>query len=117
MKKTFLIVSALVLGTGALLVSTPNVFAYRGDASVTGPNYTPERHEKMEKVLENKDFSSWKELMQGMGRVTTIVNEQNFNRFAEMHQLREEGKINEANQIRQELGLGINKGMGRGYNR
>lgn len=59
--------------------------------------------------------------MQGRGRVTQVITEQNFNRFAEMHQLREEEKIDETNKIRAglELGLGNRSGncQGDGYAR
>jgi hypothetical protein len=50
--------------------------------------------------------------MQGKGRVSEVVTEENFARFAEAHRLATEGKIEEARQIRQELGLGLNDGNG-----
>ncbi|KKU56319.1 MAG: hypothetical protein UX78_C0010G0037 [Candidatus Amesbacteria bacterium GW2011_GWA2_47_11] len=114
MNKAILTISALALGAGVLFATVPSALAYRGDPNVQGPNYSPERHEAMEKAFENKDYNAWKELMKGRGRVTQVVNEQNFNRFAEMHQLRVEGKVDEANQIRQELGLGLHDGSGAG---
>ena len=89
-----------------------SVSAYRGDANQKGPNYTSERHAQMEQIFEARDYNGWKNLMTGRGRVTDVINEGNFNRFAEMHQLQEDGKTAEANTIRQELGL--NNGNGRG---
>lgn len=86
--------------------------AYRGDISVKGPNFTEERHESMETAFESNDFSAWQKLMAGRGRVTQIINQENFSKFAEMHKLMEDGKIVEAQKIRTELGLG--QGMGRG---
>lgn len=114
MKTTSIIaaVTAIVLG-GAVLAPT-NVFAYRGDPSVTGPNYTAERHEAMEKAFDTKDYNSWKTLMTGKGRVTQVVTAQNFARFAEAHNLAEQGKTAEANAIRTELGLGLHNGSGQG---
>ncbi|MFA7319599.1 MAG: hypothetical protein WC022_03335 [Parcubacteria group bacterium] len=111
-----------VLGLAIVGVTaySTGVFAYQGDVSQKGPNYTPERHAQMEKAFENNDYNAWKELMNGRGRVTEVVNEGNFNRFSEMHRLMEEGKTDEANQIRQGLGLGQggkdgqNKGMNNG---
>jgi len=103
--------AAAVIIMGAL--ATAGAYAYRGDPGQFGPNYTPERHEQMEKAFENKDYNAWKSLMNGRGRVSEVVNEANFSRFAEMHELMEDGKIDEANQIRQELGLGIGGGYGR----
>lgn len=85
--------------------------AYQGDYTKKGPNYTTERHETMEKAFENNDYTAWKNLMQNKGRVTEIVNANNFSKFAEAHNLAEQGKYEEANQIRQELGLRTNNGQ------
>jgi len=114
MKKT-----AIVLGTGVLLLGglsalSGTVSAYRGDPAVKGPEYSEERHESMTKAFENKDFNSWKGMMQGRGRVLDVVNEDNFPKFVEAHNLAMEGKIDEAKQIRTELGLGIGSGAGQG---
>jgi len=81
-------------------------FAYQGDPSVQGPNYTPERHEAMTAAFETGDYNAWKELMSGKGRVTQVVNETNFAQFAQAHELSENGDIAGANEIRTELGLG-----------
>jgi hypothetical protein len=104
--------AALVLGGIALAPGVVN--AYQGDPNVQGPNYTPERHEAMTEAFENKDYQAWKNLMQGKGRVTQVVNEDNFDKFAQAHQLALEGKTEEANQIRAELGLGQRNGSGMG---
>jgi len=109
MNKTLLTISAGILATGVLLTTASNVLAYRGDPNTQGPNYSPQRHEEMEKAFENNDYNAWKKLMQGKGRVTQVVNEANFNRFAQMHKLRLDGKADEANKIRAELGLGLHK--------
>jgi len=110
-------VMAVVIG-GATLVPSA-VEAYRGDPSVLGPNHTEERHGAMTTAFENQDYQSWKEQMQGRGRVTEVITEENFARFAEAHRLALEGKTDEANQIRAELGLGQGQrngdGQGRGY--
>ncbi len=120
MNKTILGLTALVIGTGVIFASASSVAAYKGDPAVKGPNYTAERHAAMEKAFENKDFSQWFALMQGKGRVTQVVNKDNFAKFAEAHELAEDGKIVEANQIRTEIGLnqhnGSGKGMGMGRN-
>jgi hypothetical protein len=104
--------SALVIG-GAML-APQMAFAYRGDPNVKGPNYTEERHEAMEKAFETKDYTAWKNLMQGKGRVTQFVNKDNFEKFAEAHELAEQGKSAESLKIRQELGLGLQNGRGQG---
>lgn len=114
MNKAQLAISALVLGTGVLFATANGVFAYRGDPNVQGPNYSPERHTAMTKAFENNDYNAWKNLMQGKGRVTQVVNEGNFAKFAEAHKLALEGKTEEAESIRRELGLGLRNGSGQG---
>lgn len=115
-KKTMLLgAAALVLGG---LVMFPRLAgAYHGDPSVQGPDCTPEKHEVMTQAFENNDYNAWKEQMNGKGRVTQVINEENFARFAEAHRLAEEGNYEEADQIREELGLRTKNGekAGAGY--
>jgi hypothetical protein len=106
-KSIFLGATALILGGLAILPHS--IQAYQGNPSIKGPNCTPERHEAMEKAFANNDYNSWKELMFGKGKVTQIVNQNNFARFAQAHKLAEAGKTEEATKIRQELGLGLGK--------
>lgn len=112
--KTVVISAALVavILAGAYSFSS----AYRGDDTQKGPNYTEERHEAMEKAFENTDYNEWKNLMaeNSRGRVMDVVNEDNFARFSEAHRLMEEGRYEEARQIRAELGLGLRNGEGKG---
>jgi len=78
-----------------------------------GRNYSPERHERMEKAFETNNYDAWKTEMEKntrRGRVMDAVNKDNFSKFSQMHKLREEGKDDEANKIREELGL-----QGRGH--
>ncbi len=114
MNKKTMLLGAVALGLGGLAVSPKLVEAYQGDPSVRGPNCTAERHEAMTQAFENNDYNAWEEQMQGRGRVTEVVNEDNFARFAEAHRLALEGNVDEANQIRQEFGLGQQKGGVRG---
>lgn len=124
MLKKGIVLGVLGLAIAGVAAYSTGVFAYRGDASQKGPNYTPERHEQMEKAFNDNDYNAWKNLMNGKGRVTTVINEGNFNRFSEAHKLMEEGKNDEANKIRQGLGLGqggkngqgVSKGQNRGGN-
>lgn len=90
------------------------VSAYQGDPSVQWPNYTPERHEDMEEAFETNNFEAWSNLMEGKGRVTQVVNADNFSRFAEAHKLAENGDLEWAKAIRAELGLGLKDGSNRG---
>ncbi len=121
MNKKIIILGTAGLVLGGFLLSSEKALAYRGDSSVQGPNYSEERHDAMTQAFESNDYNAWKELMQGKGRVTQVINEQNFARFAEAHKLALEGRIDEAQAIREELGLGLQngsgRGMGRGYGR
>jgi hypothetical protein len=103
---------ALTAIVGTLIAGS--AYAYQGDYSKKGPNYTKERHAAMEKAFEKKDFNAWKSLMQSRGRVTQVINAQNFAKFAQVHELVEQGKTAEANKIRAELGLGLHNGTGMG---
>jgi dihydrodipicolinate synthase/N-acetylneuraminate lyase len=117
--------NSVFIGT-ALFVATIFAGAYsfssahQGDGQV-GPNYSPERHEAMEQAFENNDYSAWKELMSEMSgrRVTDVINEDNFSKFVEAHNLAEDGKYEEAREIRRDLGLGLRNGdgSGRGFGR
>lgn len=96
-----------VLALGIVLMAPKAVDAYQGDPGVRGPYYTEERHEAMEKAFETNDYTAWKNLMQGRGRLMQIISRDNFAKFAKAHELAEQGKIDEANKIRAELGLGL----------
>jgi len=112
-KKSIIVGASALLLTG--LVLTPGlVQAYRGDPSVQGSNYSEERHTEMTAAFEDKDYDAWKNLMQGRGRVTQVVNANNFDKFVQAHQYALEGNLEEANKIRAELGLGLRNGSGQG---
>ena len=113
-KKILGLVGVATLALGALVILPSMTQAYRGDATVKGPNYTVERHDAMEKAYEQNDFTSWQKLMTGRGNVTKVVNKDNFAKFAQIHKLTEEGKTAEANALRAELGLGLHNGQGNG---
>jgi len=106
-----LTIGLLGLAAVAAIAYSSSAYAYRGDGTQNGPNYSPERHEAMLKAFENKDYETWKNLMQGRG-AAKVVTADNFARFTEMHNLMLQGKTDEAAKIRTELGLG--QGQGRG---
>lgn len=68
MKKSTLGLGALTLILGTTFLSASTALAYRGDPTVTGPNYSVEHHTAMQKAFENKDYTAWKNLMQGRCR-------------------------------------------------
>lgn len=98
-----------------MLLISGDAFAYKGDPKVQGPNYSEERHSQMIEVFENKDYDTWKNLMsdRGQARIVEIITEENFDTFTQIHNLMIEGKTEEAQELRQELGLGQKNGTGR----
>jgi hypothetical protein len=107
-----------LIGLFALMVvgivfSASMVSAYRGDYSVSGPEFTEERHEAIENAFETLDYNTWYELMTENGRqsrVTELVTEDNFAIFVQAHEAAESGDYESAAALRTELGL--NNGVG-----
>jgi hypothetical protein len=122
MNKSVKIIGASFIAIAAIALVVFPALAYRGDYSVKGPAYSPERHTIMTEAFANNDFEAWSALMDGRGRVTDVITVENFSRFAEAHRLAQEGDFEGANQIRAELGLrtpngerlGANYGKGQG---
>ena len=122
MNKKTLLVAVLAMGVlGTVGIS--QVSAYRGDYTEVGPNHTEEREDAMVKVMAEKDYEGWKELMTEDGRTPGVLrkvdSQEEFNQFAEAYELGKDGKVEEANAIRSELGLGNgggNKGQNKGGN-
>jgi len=114
MKKTTLGLGVLALILGVVAISAESVMAYKGNHDAKCTNYTEERHTAMEESFKTGNYDDWKNLMQGKGKLTQIINEGNFAKFAEAHELMEQGNVTEAEKIRQELGLGQKDGLTRG---
>ena len=112
-----LVGSLAVAMMGAFAISS--AMAHQGDYSKQGPAYSPERHTAMTEAMDNNDYEAWRELMADRGRVTQVINAENFARFAEARQLAHDGDLEGADTIRQELGLRTRNGekVGAGYKR
>ncbi len=114
----------IVLGTlavallGVIAFTTKDADAYRGDYTQVGPNHTQEREAQMEEVFESKDYKAWVTLMTQDGRnpgvLEKIDSQEDFNSFIQARELALSGKTQEANAIREELGLGQGQGRGNG---
>lgn len=115
MKKITL--GTLLLVAGVVGVSSLSAFAYKGDVNIKGPNYSAPRHDAMTKAFATKDYEAWKKLMGDKGNVSKVVTKDNFLKFTEMHNLMQQGKKVEAQKLRQELGLGMHNGSGKGAGR
>lgn len=103
-----------VLGLAALGIAVFASGAFASQGSVIGqfgPNYSPERHTQMTQAFANNDYASWKNFMGNRG-AAKVVTQDNFSKFKEMHDFMLAGKVDEANKIRQELGLGNGQGRG-----
>lgn len=103
------------------IITTASVHAQTSDQAdnrgpqnrgINGPN--SEQRQAILEAIENNDYNAWKELV-GDRPIADQINESNFAKFVEMHQL-----IDQARQIGQELGLkgkpGPGMGMGHGFN-
>ena len=110
MKKT------TVLGITALLIVgllSSVAVAYKGDYSLKGPDCTPERHDRIQQAIEQRDYIAWYGIMVEDGRmskVTRVVTEQNFEVFAKAYEAGKAGDVEAAQELRAELGL--NDGVG-----
>lgn len=124
LKMTKLTSTFLALGVFVAISST-QAFAYRGDPSVQGPNYSKERHEKMLKIMDTTvdantlklNYAEWKKLMANKPVLQKVDTLEEFKAFLEMRKLKLQGKDTEAAKLREKLGLSQGKGQGRGCNR
>ena len=105
-------IAALALGLVAVSSISP-ILAYRGDATVKGPNYTEERHETNVNAFEKGDYKAWVANMSGRG-ATRFVNESNFKEFAAAQLAAQKGDSTLLNAFRAKYGMGQGTGMGRG---
>jgi len=98
---------ALTLGLGL----SGTAFAAQ-DFSKKSPGYSDSFDTQMTKIMASGDFEAWKALvMSKTGKVDPLITKDNFAKFAEAWKLAKEGKIKEANVIRQELGLKATEAM------
>jgi len=110
----------LTLGAGgtAFAANTPSVKALR-------ENFQDKKAE-MQEIFENNDFATWKanieeranEQKKMAEEMLQNATEENFQKMKQVHTLMQEGKVDEANALREELGLpemggkGMHRGMG-----
>jgi hypothetical protein len=114
MNKKTIALGITTLTIGGLTLGSTAVDAYRGDPSIQGPNYTEERHQAISQAFANNDYTAWKDLMSGKGRATQVITQENFSKFAEAHSLALAGQLDQAREIRAELGLGLGNQTGNG---
>lgn len=85
-----------------------------------------ERHDAIEEAIEANDFKAWSKLSSEFdrGRAFQVITEETFPTFVKMHNAMEAGDYEEADALREELGLtsprdgsGFKGGMGKGNGR
>ena len=108
-------IAALALGLVAIKSFTP-VLAYRGDATVKGPNYTEERHQINLTAFEKADYNAWVANMAGRG-ATRFVNESNFKEFATAQLASQNGDSSLLTAFRAKYGMGQGSKNGNGQGR
>ncbi|MFA6519031.1 MAG: hypothetical protein WCV93_05295 [Candidatus Shapirobacteria bacterium] len=97
-------IATLALGLVAVKSFTP-ALAYRGDATVKGPNYTEARHATNVTAFEKGDYKAWVANMAGRG-ATRFVNEANFKEFATAQLASQKGDSTLLNAFRAKYGMG-----------
>jgi len=117
--KIVLGLAALALGLVAVKSANP-VLAYRGDATVKGPNYTEERHNINVTAFQKGDYKAWATNMAGKG-ATRFVNESNFGEFSKAQVASQNGDSTLINAFRSKYGMGQGSkngtGQGTGFGR
>ena len=120
MKSKLIALGALVVALlGVIAFTTKQVDAYRGDYTQVGPNHTEEREAEMDAIFADPEnsYGEWVALMTEDGRkpgVVDKISEEEFPAFAQAHKLAQEGDIEGANAIREDLGLGQGQRRGGG---
>ncbi len=97
-------------------------YAYKGYPNVKGPNYNADVHEKLEAAMEAGDYDTWIKIRQDnnlptKGRIFRVINEDNFDKYVELHEANLAGDTEKADAIKAELGLGqgmMKRGNGQG---
>ncbi len=112
MKLSKVLITAAVFGL-FLTAGALSTYAFRGGGGGKGgPNFDSEKNQAIQESLENGDYNTWKELVADTPMANENITEENFARFAEMHKLMQEGNREEAEALREELGLPEKGGFG-----
>lgn len=104
---------AALMGIGFAMAMTASADTGMGYGAQRG-DCDAEQHEAVEAALEAGDYEAWKELHGDRGRIASVVTEENFATFVEMHEAMEDGDMEKAQELRTELGLGVRPQDGSG---
>lgn len=97
-QKNIITISAAVVAVVAVLGLSAYTFA-AGNRGSWG------NKEAFKEAVEAGNYEAWSELVGGKGKIGEIINNENFSQFSQMHNLMQEGKVEEAKAIAEELGL------------
>lgn len=86
-------------------------YAYKGDPSVKGPNYDADIQAQLEAAMDANDYDAWLQVREDnnlptRGKIFSVITEENFDLYVEMHEANLAGDYETADEIRSELGLG-----------
>jgi hypothetical protein len=86
-------------------------YAYKGNPDVKGPNYDAAVHEQLEAAMDAGNYDTWLKIRQDnnlptKGRIFQVINKDNFDKYAKLHQANLAGDTTKVDAIRAELGLG-----------
>ena len=130
MEQRKIIMKKKIISTVVLISVIAAGVAFSGvSALAKGPQAQNGNREQVKNAIENNDYEAWKKLTEernSNAKVLEKINASNFSKLKEMHQLMQDGKVDEANKIRQELGLpdrgekkafqnGFQKGLKQGH--
>lgn len=89
-----------------LIASIASLLLVNVALAATPAKTDPTLHAKIEAAIEANDYNAWATLMGNKG-VAQKINKDNWPKFVQIHTLEEQGKTQEANVLRKELGLGL----------
>lgn len=109
--KFYLLASIIGLIITTLTVSAI-ASAYQGKSDFSSKQFSTEKFQEMqiqrqdlEEAISSRNYQAWKKIIDSRPRITDYVTADNFEKFAQMHELMQAGKFDEAKVVAQELGL------------
>ncbi|PLX20643.1 hypothetical protein C0584_05380 [Candidatus Parcubacteria bacterium] len=94
--------------TGIIAISA--IVATFGVTAITSAHFggyglDEEQRDAVEAAIEDGDYGTWKSIQNSIPRITDLITEDNFSEYSEMHNLMQSGDFEEAEVLREELGL------------
>ncbi|MEM4396866.1 MAG: hypothetical protein QXR30_04400 [Candidatus Woesearchaeota archaeon] len=123
--KNKILFGILALFVLSALVSVFAVSSF-GNPQARRTYYNEEVHAKLQEAIKNRDYENWKKIREeynlpNKGRIFSVINKENFGKYAELHEAMQNNDLEKANQIKAELGLGMgqmkrgNQGQGKRF--